>query len=162
MTISYKNLPDNTRVCVYQCNRTLTSAEVTSIKSQGQEFLLRWSAHGAKLNADLEVFYNKFIVLFVDEEQAQASGCSIDKSVRFLKSLEKEFDISLLNRNLVAYKDGNRIISCTREEFIDKVRGGILNENTILFNNLVSTKKEFGTKWEVPLKNSWHYELIGR
>ncbi len=162
MTMSYKNLPDHTRVWVYQCNRALNKKEVAAIKEQGTDFIQKWSAHGAQLNADFEIFYNQFIVLFVDEEQAKATGCSIDKSVRFIKSLEREFDISLLDRNQVAYQDDSDILTCTREQFIDKMRRGLINDNTIVFNNLVGTKKEFETKWKMPLKNSWHYELIDR
>ncbi|MGH8014996.1 MAG: ABC transporter ATPase [Candidatus Zixiibacteriota bacterium] len=157
--MSYKNLKDNARVWVFQANRPLLEKEIQSIREQGQEFILKWSAHGAKLDAAFEVFHNQFIVLFVDEEQAKASGCSIDKSIRFIKQLEMEFDISLLDRNLVAYKDSGRIIIISREVFVERIRNGVLNENTIVFNTLVSTKKEFLTGWETPLKSSWHYDL---
>ena len=158
--MSYKNLADNTRVWIYQSNRPLSEQEVKSIQEQGDDFIRRWSAHGAKLNASFEIFHNLFIALFVDEEQAKATGCSIDKSVRLIKSFEKEFDLSLLDRTRIAYRDGNIIRICTSEELVGKMRERIINENTIVFNNLVSTKKEFQALWETPLKESWHFELI--
>jgi len=156
MSMSYKNLPDNTRVWVYQSNREFSSREAKSIQEQGEDFLKSWSAHGAKLTAAFEIFHNLFIALFVDEEQAKATGCSIDKSVHLIKSFEKEFDVKLFDRDCVAFRAEDSILVLTRSEFIEKVRNGHLGENTIVFNNLVSTKKEFETKWEVPLKESWH------
>ncbi len=160
MSMSYKNLPDNTRVWVYQCNRSLNKNEVDSIKEQGADFLKKWSAHGAKLDAAFEVLHNQFIALFVDEEQAKATGCSIDRSVRLIKSFEREFSVKLFDRDCVAYRSGKDISVLSSREFINKVRNGELNPDTIVFNNLVSTKKEFETKWEVPLKESWHSKLI--
>ena len=160
MSMSYKNLPDNTRVWIYQSNRPFSLKESKSILEQGEDFLKSWSAHGAKLTAAFEIFHNLFIALFVDEEQAKATGCSIDKSVHLIKSFEKEFDVKLLERNCVASRVGKNISVLSRREFLEKIRSGQLNENTIVFNNLVSTKKEFETKWEVPLKESWHYGLI--
>lgn len=160
MTLSYRQLSDNARVWIYQCQRHLSREEVSSIKRQALGFLQKWSAHGAKLNSDFEIFHNQFLVFFVDEKQAKAGGCSIDKSVRLIKSLENEFGISLLDRNLIAYRDKNEIATCAREEFAAKVRSGALDYRTIVFNNLVATKKEFESGWEVPLSLSWHKELV--
>jgi len=160
MKSNYHKLADSARVWIYQSNRELNSEEVSSIKSQAMEFLAQWSAHGAKLEAAFEIFYECFLVFFVDEDQAKATGCSIDKSVRLIKSLEKEFAVSLLDRNLVAYRVGDSIAVCDREEFISKMRSGEIGDNTIVFNNLVSTKKEFESGWEIPLKRSWHKNLI--
>jgi len=158
----YKVLTGDTRVWIYQSNRPLTKTEVKSIKEQGVAFILRWSAHGAKLNAAFEVFHNQFIALFVDEAQAKASGCSIDKSVRLIKQFETEFDILLLNRDLVAYMNNEQVVTCTREEFVELVKLGQIKDSTIVFNNLVSNKDEFDNKWMLPLKDSWHFELISK
>ena len=32
--------------------------------------------------------------------------------------------------------------------------------DTIVFNNLVNTKIEFETAWEVPAKDSWHKHMF--
>lgn len=160
MKNTYQNLADNARVWIYQSDRELNAEEKNSIKSQAMEFLAKWSAHGAKLDGAFEIFYDRFLVFFVDEDQARATGCSIDKSVRLIKSLERELAVSLLDRNLVAYKAGQSIEICSREEFISKVRDGELNNNTIVFNNLVATKKEFISDWEISLNKSWHKSLV--
>ena len=160
MSMSFKSLPDRTRVWVYQSNRPFSIQEEKSIRKQGEEFLRKWSAHGAKLNAAFEVFHNRFIALFVDEEQAKATGCSIDKSVRLIKSFDKEFDVKLLDRNMVAYKVGASIEIIERDEFLAKFRNSELSADTQIFDNLVSTKREFEVRWEVPLKDSWLFELL--
>ena len=106
--------------------------------------------------------HSQFLIIFANEKQAEASGCSIDRSVHFIKNLEQEYSISLLNRTLVAYKvdDEDEIVTLPQEEFIGLVAQGTLNKNTIVFNNLVTTKQDLETKWQVPIKKRWHADLI--
>ena len=158
--MNYKELPGNTRLWIYQCDRKLSDSEIEAIKEQGDNFIDGWAAHGEKLEAAFEVLHSRFLIVFANEKQAEASGCSIDRSVHFIKNLEQEYSVSLLNRTLIAYKVDDEIVTLPQEEFVGLVAHGTLNENTILFNNLVTTKQDLETKWEVPLKQSWHKELL--
>lgn len=157
---SYQDLPETSRIWIYQCNRELSAEEVKEINEKSEQFILDWSAHGAKLAAAIEIFYDLFIVIMVDEEKAEASGCSIDKSFQFIKELSDTFDLSLLDRMNVAYRDNDNISICRIDEFEGLLQRGEVNENTIVFNNLVDTKKDFDSKWEVLLKDSWHRKLM--
>lgn len=160
--MNYKELPGDTRVWIYQCDRKLSDNEIEAIKEQGDNFIDNWAAHGEKLEAAFEILHSQFLIIFADEEQAEASGCSIDRSVHFIKNLEQEYSISLLNRALVAYKVDEDIVTLPQEEFIGLVAQGTLSKDTIVFNNLVTTKQDLETKWEVPLKKSWQMDLIER
>ena len=162
--MNYKELPGDTRLWIYQCDRKLSDSEIEAIKEQGDNFIDGWAAHGEKLQAAFEILHSQFLIIFADEDEAKASGCSIDRSVHFIKNLEQEYSISLLNRALVAYKvdDENEIVTLPQEEFVGLVAQGTLNENTIVFNNLVTSKQDLETKWEVPLRESWHFELISK
>ena len=158
--MNYKQLAEDTRVWIYQYDRKLTDAEVTAIKEQGDNFIDNWAAHGEKLEAAFEVLHSQFLIIFANEKQAEASGCSIDRSVHFIKNLEQEYSVSLLNRTLIAYKVDDEIVTLPQEEFIELVAQGTLTKDTIVFNNLVTSKQDLETKWEVPLKESWHMDLI--
>ena len=149
-------MPDKAKLWVYQSNRALTNDEVAEITKEGLAFIADWSAHGASLKAGFEVMYNRFIVLAVDEQQALASGCSIDKSVKFVKDIELQFNINLFDRMQVAYRKGNEIEVCKLSAFEKLAEQGLINESTIVFNNMVTTKSAFDSEWEVPLKESWH------
>ena len=155
-----KQMPDNARVWVYQSNRPLSDAEVNEITASGNNFIAEWSAHGASLKASFEVLYNRFIVIAVDEQQALASGCSIDKSLKFIKELEQQFDLNLFDRLQVAYRKGNEIVVCHISEFEKLAQQGLVNASTIVFNNMVSTKTAFDKEWEVPVKESWQKKVL--
>jgi hypothetical protein len=152
---------ENSRVWVYQSDRELTAGEVEQIKSQLDSFTTAWTAHNHQLKAKGDIRYNRFIILIVDESQAGASGCSIDKSVHFIKHLEQAFHINLLDRFNLAYREGSEVHSAPRLEFEAMLKQGDINTETIVFNNLVQNLNELQTKWEVPFKDSWHRQVFG-
>jgi len=148
------------KVWVYQSDRPFSSKEESSISEIINNFINQWEAHGSKLASKAEIRYSRFIILMVDEEHAGATGCSIDKSVNLMRQIEDRFELNLLNRFNIAYRDENRISSRNRDEFEALITEGKVTENTIVFNNLVQTVEELDTKWEVPFKNSWHAKVF--
>jgi hypothetical protein len=152
---------ENSRVWVYQSDKKLSDSEAQQIQIQLDNFAKSWTAHNNQLKANGEIRYNRFLILIVDEGQAGASGCSIDKSVHFIKHLEQQFNINLLDRFNLAYREGNEVLSVPRHDFEELLKQGSIDSNTIVFNNMVQNLKELQTKWEVPFKDSWHIQLFG-
>ena len=154
------DLPDNSRVWVYQSDVEFSADQLKIVAEKLNWFINEWAAHGTQLNAAAEIFHNRFIVLFVDESGQNATGCSIDKSVAFIKSIEKELSIELMNRLNIAYELNGVIFSAKMADFQAKIKEGIITSDTIVFNNLVQNKSEFISKWKVPVKESWHQNLL--
>ena len=154
-------MPVDSRVWVYQSNRKLTDAEVNSIRQKADEFIEEWTAHGAKLKACLEIRNNIHLLMLVDEKQAMASGCSIDKSVHFMLGLESEFGISLTNRMLFAYKNSpGEVFVTDKKQFEQLIKAGTITDDTLVFNTLVKNKSELDREFEIPFQKSWHKNLI--
>ncbi|NCD70825.1 ABC transporter ATPase [Mucilaginibacter agri] len=152
---------ENSRVWIYQADRELSNNEVTELQQQLNSFTQSWTAHNNQLKAAAEIRYNRFIILVVDESQAGASGCSIDKSVNFMKQVEQHYNINLFDRFNLAYRSSNgALLSAPRAQFEELIKQGAINQDTIVFNNLVQTLADLDTKWEVPFKNSWHPQLF--
>ncbi len=153
-------MPKNARVWVYQSTTLLTEEQINTIIQKGSTFVEDWTAHGSDLKASFDVLYHRFIVLSVDEDQAYASGCSIDKSISFMKQLENELQIQLLDRMQVAFRNDNKIEVCSLAEFGKMAGRGEVQPTTIVFNNMIATKAEFDTAWEIPLQESWQKRVL--
>src|SRR5690606_23394309 len=123
-------------------------------------FTSQWKAHGKALAAKAEIRYNRFVVIMVDDSVAPPTGCSIDKSVHLLKEIESELGITLFDRMQVAYRDNEDIKAVPRTEFERLVATGEVTDETVVFNNLVASYSELETKWEVPLRESWHAKVF--
>jgi len=150
----------HSRVWIYQADKKLTGEVVQQIQQELDKFTTGWTAHNNQLKAKGEVRYNRFLILIVDESQAGASGCSIDKSVHFMQNIGQHFNINLFDRFNLAYRDGEEILSLPRHAFEDMLKQGKINTETIVYNNMVQNLTELETKWEVPFKNSWHIQLF--
>ena len=92
----------------------------------------------------------------LNESIQSTSGCSIDASVRFIQSLEADFDIVLLDKMNVTFKKQNTIDYIPLNEFRNKAKRKEVAPDVIVFNNLVLNKIEYETLWEVPASSSWH------
>jgi hypothetical protein len=160
MLTTQNNLPNHSRVWVYQSNREFSALEIPQIQSYLNEFVLSWESHGTLLKGAAEIFYNRFIVFFVDEDAKHATGCSIDKSVTLVKHLEQTFGISLMDRLNLAFRQNQEIKTLKMNEFQNLIKQGLLDDHTIVFNNLVQNKQEFLNNWEVEAKKSWHQNLF--
>jgi len=160
MLTDFNNLPDDSRIWIYQSNRKLSDTEIAEIEGKTAPFLEQWTAHGTDLEAGFEIKYGRFIVIGLNQTNASASGCSIDASVRFIQSLEKEYEIDLLDKMNVTFYSGDYIAHKPLIEFKKMAKARSVSKNTIVFNNLVNTKAEYLENWEVPAKESWHNRFL--
>lgn len=157
---NYETLPDTTRVWIYQSNRPFTTEEIPALRSFLRNFANSWVSHNKALRSFADLYHKQFIVLMVDESQAGASGCSIDASVRFLQQLERKFGVGLFDRMTFAYRKNGDIQTASKLEFKELYQAGEIDDQTLVFDNLVDTKKAFEESWMKPLQESWHRRMV--
>lgn len=160
MLVDFNTLPEESRVWIYQANRTFTDVELEEIKEKLNIFISNWTAHGSDLQAGFTIEYKRFIVLALNQDVNKATGCSIDASVYFIQELEKEYDVDLMDKMNVSYKQGDFVAYKTLTDFRQMAKDRAVSKNTIVFNNLVNNIAEFKEFWEVPASESWHARFI--
>jgi hypothetical protein len=160
MFTPYKNLPNNSRVWIYQSDREFTAPEMQIISCRAEVFINQWTRHGDDLKGSFTLKYNQFLVLAVDESFNDVSGCSIDSSVRFIQQLEKELKLDLMNKMNVTFKDNESVNLVKLSDFQKFAKEHKITPETIVFNNMVNTKEDFETNWEVSAKESWHKRFL--
>lgn len=156
MYIPFEELPEESRIWIYQSNRKFSDAEISEIEIDLKLFLENWAAHGTSLESSYELRYNRFIIIAVNQEVQAATGCSIDSSVEFIQSLEKKYNVDLLDKMNVTFKQGEHIAHKPLIDFKKMVKDKSVTENTIVFNNLINTVQEYNESWEVSALDSWH------
>ncbi len=160
MYVQYKDLPNTARVWVYQSDRPFAQEEVELISAKAIMFIDQWTRHGDDLKGSFTIKYNQFLVIAIDENFNSASGCSIDASVRFVKSLQEELEIDLMDKMNVSFKDGENINIVKLTDFQQYAKEQKITSNTIVFNNMIDTKEAFENNWEVPAQESWHKRFL--
>jgi hypothetical protein len=149
------DMPAHARLWVYKTPRDLGQAEQKLVRERGAAFTAGWAAHGAALDACVDVLHDRFVVIAVDEQQAAASGCSIDKSVGFIKDLEHDLNMMLTDRMFVVYEMEGHTRSVRLQELPVLIKEGSITPDTMVFDDLVSTVGELQERFRVPLRATW-------
>lgn len=155
MYIPFNDISRDSRVWVYQLDREVNDQESAFIATVMKQFCGRWQVHGAPLQTSFELFHNHFLVLAVDEKSGGASGCSIDGSVNTVKEIGSRLGIDFFDRTKIAFRVADRIVVHPMNQLKELFVSGTLNQDTITFDNLVTTKSELLARWEVPVSRSW-------
>lgn len=147
--------PENSRVWIYQSSRLFTISEALEIEQDIALFAADWNTHGAANKAYINLFFGQFLVFMADETRQSVSGCSTDSSIRFVKQLEKKFQVQFFDRQAMAFiiKDKVQVLPMNQLDY--GMENSFIGPDTLYFNNLVSNKQELLSKWIIPLKESW-------
>ncbi len=140
---------------IYQSNRELNAAEVNEIDNAVKAFSKEWTSHKAEVKATGTVLHNRFIVLLVDESQNAVGGCSIDSSVKFIRSIENHFSISLLDRTILLFEQDGVLKEVLLPQLDEKISSREIQPSTIYYNNTVTSLNEMKSKWQQQAKDSW-------
>ena len=144
----FPQLPDTSRVWLYVSDRPFDATESNYIQDALSDFTQnKWTTHGTKLMASGSVLMNQLVVLAVDQDVMNASGCSIDSSVRLMKQLGTELKVDFFNRLFV-------LIS--KESEIKRVHFQELQQYSDwkLLNPMVSSLEEVRNRFLIDVKES--------
>lgn len=153
-------MPPSAKVWIYACNRMLTPTEIAAITQAGKEFTASWTAHQQLLSASFDILHNLFLVIGVNEEVAEVSGCGIDKSVHFITQIDKQYNLGLFNRMQLELKLNDTVVPMSKQELSARWQQGSVNRQTIVFNKTLQTKQEFDSQFEQKLHQSWVYKSL--
>ena len=157
MLVPFKSLPKNSRIWIFPSSEEIDTNKKSILKERLVKFISDWTSHNKSIEASFELPYNRFIVVALNQNNQNASGCSIDSLMNLIQIFEKEFDLILLDRMNVLYRDKSRkIVYLTLKDFVKMAKSKSINSSTTVFNNLVINKEEYMNLWEVPAINSWH------
>ncbi len=138
---------DNCRIWIYTANRVISSAEEQEILPVLNDFVSKWATHGKGMRASSIIIDQRFIVMVSDEEVTSASGCSIDSSVRMIKSIGSQYNIDFFNRlKVVVLNEG--------EQSFVSIHSLSTYPKALLYNPLIQSLGELRNTWLEPVSES--------
>ena len=155
MLIQQDKMNRGSRVWVYTSNREFTSEEMISLHDKLSDFTQNWLSHGDEVKASYSVPHNHFIVLIADEKVGVTGGCSIDSAFKFIKQLEEDYSITLLDRQLLSFLIDTKVIQIPFKDIKSELKNIKNTDTKYFFNNLVQNLEQLETNWLVKPENSW-------
>ncbi|GGG40635.1 hypothetical protein [Hymenobacter glacieicola] len=155
MYVPFNELPASARLWIYQANRPFTDAELVALEPALRKFAADWTSHGRTLAASAQILHRQFLVIGLNEAVADASGCSIDASVRFVRSIEEQLGLQLLDKSRLAFLAQEQLLLLDRRELRAAVTAGRVQATTLYFDNTISTVGQLRTAWPAPAASTW-------
>jgi hypothetical protein len=160
MIVDYELLPENAKVWIYPSSRKFYDTEIEGVHNKITTFLSSWKKEDEAFQASYKLLYNRFIVLFANDSLSPLSYQDLDASVAFIIQLQNEYEIELLDKMNVCFKQGKYVQYKELKYFKKLLKDKALTGKTIVFDNLVTTKEEFENYWEVPISESWYGRFL--
>lgn len=160
MFVDFEKLPETSKIWIYQSDRKFYPNEIEGLKNKLEGFLSSWNDNGIDIIASYQLKYNRFIILAVDETIDSITVNAIDDSVRFILQLQLDYEVELLDKLNVCFKQGEFVQYKEVKEFKKLIKSKSISEKTIVFNNLINTKGELASDWEIPITESWHNRFL--
>lgn len=145
----------NERIWIYTLSKELSNEQLVDFKNRCQNFVNSWTAHDVSLDASFDLYQNRLLIFKVNEDTYNASGCSIDKQLRFVKELEQAFSVELLNRLLVAYESNHQVEVVKASQIKELLAANTISSSTLVFDNAITESNQLETKWKQPLQATW-------
>ena len=146
MYIPFQDLPDSARIWVYQATRPLDSQELELISNTLIQSCQSWEAHGAPLQASFEIRYDQVIIVAVNEAMNVASGCSIDASTRWFKTLGESLQVDFFNRDLALVRN-EQVHLIALGQLKAAVQSGALTPEDAIITPLLQTVQQYRSSW---------------
>lgn len=159
-----KNVPEDfsgdSRVWVYQSNRPFTEAEGERIRHQLAVYVAGWMSHNRPVKGWGTVIFDQFIVLMADDTMDRLCGSAVDASIRFVKDLEAQYGLMLMNRMNMGFVKEGALLTFPLQDVERKVLDKTITGETLFFNNAITTKYQLLDDWILPFEKSFLWKRI--
>lgn len=150
MHVKYESLAPEASVLIYPGSRKFYPKELPVLVKKMEEFCLSFKG----VDLCYEIKYDRFLVFLVSDD----TPLDLDNQnilVDFVQQLEKEFEITLLDKVNVCFKQGEYVQLKEIIAFKKLVKSKGVSKKTIVFDLLINNKHEYEAFFETPAGESW-------
>ncbi len=150
-----EDFASNSRVWIYQSDRIFFMQEVLEMEAMLQQFVNEWKSHGTPVKGYANLFFGRFIILMADENATGVSGCSTDSSVRLIKEIEKKYNVSLFDRQMLTFYIKEKVEILPLSQLNYALENKFITSETLYFDNTVLTKDSLENRWIINAGKTW-------
>ncbi len=157
MLVPFHDLKSEDKIWIFQNEITLDPKTEQKISSDIEQFINSWSSHNETVYAGYQILYGHFLILGAKLKLGHPSGCSIDKLTHLMREIDQKYDLDFLKATgLLAYSNAkNNIQFVPFAKIKDAINKGIINLETLIFDNSLTNLGQFTETWQLKAKYSW-------
>jgi hypothetical protein len=160
MLIDYEAISDDAKVWIYPSSRKFYATEIEEVEQKVKSFVTNWKDGDENFKASYQILHNRFIVLIADDEDTVLQNTDIDASVSFILQLQEKYNVQLLDKMNVCFKQGEFVQYKELKDFKKLVKNKAVTSKTIIFDNLITNNHDFKNFWEITIEESWYNRFL--
>ena len=160
MIVPFNDIPKWCKLWIFPSSRKFYPQEISELQESIEKFLNEWTLNGTPIINSYQVKYDRFIIIAVDNSEISLSVESIDTLTNFIIELQKKYDLMLLDKINVCYKQGEFVQYKDLKEFKKLIKARGVSQKTIVFDNMISTVEELEFDWEINIMDSFLGRLL--
>ena len=138
----FKNLSPSAKVWCYISNLSLREINHEIFKNKFDEFFATWKSHGEKIKGSFKIVNNHILLIAADVNGNLLCGRAVDSQLRFVKEIEFFFNLSLLDRNNMAFVEEG-VIKCFKFKDLKSLYlNKIICDKTLLCNTFITVNED--------------------
>lgn len=155
MITDFNSIPETSKIWVFPASRKFYVQELPEIIAKIERFLTDWQNENQPISAASLIKYDRFIIITANDTEQCLSLEAQDSLATFIQSLENSYEIILMDRINVCYKQGEFVQYKTLPEFKKMIKDKGVSQNTMMFNSMINLKEELEFGWEINIMDSW-------
>ncbi len=153
--VEFAEISEEAKLWVFPSSRKFYPQEIAGLKNAIEKFFTNWRNDQKILKASYELRYNRFILIVVDNTEITLSLEAHDALISFIQQLETAYEVLLLDKINVSYKQGEFVQYKDLKEFKKMMKTRGVSSKTIVFDNMIGLKKDLEYDWEINIMESW-------
>ena len=160
MFVDYDSISEDAKVWIYPSSRKFYDTEIEEIENKIKNFVENWKSEDENFKVSYQFLYKRFVIFFADDELSPVSNVDIDVMVSFILELQSDYEVTLLDKMNVCFKQGEFVQYKELKELKTLLKNKAVTEKTIVFDNLITNKFDFENYWEIPMEESWYNRFL--
>ena len=155
----FSNLENQSKIWIFQTINPLSYEEENYINKEIDLFLFKWKSHGNNLKANYLIFKSYFIIISVDNNFFNASGCSLDKLFNKIQLLGSNLNRSFFEREYIFFENDDEKINFLKlNDFKKKLNNKNISPK-IIYDNSIHILKDLNKGWRMNILE-WKEKFI--
>ena len=153
--VEFSEISEEAKLWVFPSSRKFYPQEIEGLNYAIEKFLKDWKNNQERLKVSYTLIYDRFILIAVDNTEISLSLETHDALISFIQQLEATHEVLLLDKINVCYKQGEFVQYKDLKEFKKLIKARAVSSKTIVFDNMIGTKKDLELDWEINIMDSW-------
>lgn len=160
MIVDFNTIPNYCKLWVFPSSRKFYPQEIADLQQRIEAFLTNWTNEGNPIECSYSLKYDRFIVITANDAEISLTLKAHDDLTAFILGLEAIYNIVLLDKINVCYKQGAFVQYKDLIAFKKMMKNNGVSKKTTVFDNMITTKEELENDWEINIMDSWLGRLL--